>query len=134
MTPQTVVLSSYDAYLSWEDDPEELATQEHDRGMRLLRFPHSVMLQIAFPEIDFANRWCWQRFGPAHGECMQDASEYKACDLATPHCHVGRWTYHWFDKTDYNFGFNEWYFENASECDSFLANLESINWGEHYPK
>jgi len=37
-------------------------------------------------------------------------------------------------KTDYDFGFNEWYFAESEDCDFFVANVDKINWGEHYPK
>ena len=134
MTIRTVVLSTFAEYLACEDDSlEERAAQERERQERLSRFPHCVMLQVSFPEVDFANRWCWQNFGPSDGECFQRHSQYRVCDVAEPHAHAGRWTSHWFVKTDYDFGFNEWYFVEANDWQRFLANVEHINWGEHYP-
>jgi len=130
MTYQTAVLSSFEEYLAVDDDPLE----ERDRNSRLLRFPFSIMLKVSFAELDFANRWCWQQFGPGDGECMQRESEYRACDVSEPHSHVGTWTSHWFVKTEYNFGFNEWYFAECVARDRFLAHVEALNWGEHYPK
>ena len=41
---------------------------------------------------------------------------------------------YWFVKTDYNFGFNEWYFTEQGDQECFLANVDQINWGEKYPK
>lgn len=135
MSHRTVVLSSYDEYLVCDDDPPgDLDSQGRDRKERLTRFPYAVMLQLSFPELDYANRWCWQNFGPCDGECTQRSSEYPACDLTQAHSHVGKWTWHWFVKTDYNFGFNEWYFAEQTDQERFLASIESINWGEHYPK
>lgn len=130
MTYQTVVLSSFEAYLASENESPD----DEERDNRLSRFPYSVMLQVAFAELDFANRWCWQRFGPAHGECHQCQSEYPACTVALPHCHTGVWTHCWFAKTEYNFGFNEWYFSDESHYQLFLASVPSINWGEKFPK
>ena len=79
MSHRTVVLSSFEEYLASDDDSfEERAAQELDRNERLLRFPYSVMLQVSYPELDFANRWCWQNFGPSDGECDQRYSEYRA--------------------------------------------------------
>jgi len=92
------------------------------------------MLQVSFPELDFANRWCWQHFGRSDGECMQRCSEYRVCDLNEPHSHAGKWMWHWFEKTDYNFGFNEWYFAERADQEYFLAKVGEINWGENYPK
>jgi hypothetical protein len=135
MSHRTVVASSFEEYLASDDDSvEERAAQETDRNQRLLRFPYSVMLKLSFPERDFANRWCWQNFGPSDGECTQRYSEYRVCDRAEPHSHDGKWTCHWFVKTDYDFGFNEWYFAESVDCDLFVANLDTINWGEHFPK
>jgi hypothetical protein len=135
MSYRTVVASSFDEYLaSDEDSIEECASQVVDRNARLTRFPYSVMLKVSFPELDFANRWCWQNFGPCDGECMQRDSEYLACDRADSHSHVGKWTSYFFDKTDYNFGFNEWYFAEIADRDQFFASVDKINWGENYPK
>ena len=135
MSIRTVVSSSLEEYLASEDDSvDDRAAQEIDRNERMLRFPHSVMLKLSFPEIDFANRWCWQHFGPGDGECSQRYSEYRVCDRTEPHSHVGRWMSHFFVKTEYDFGFNEWYFAERSERDLFVGNVDNINWGEHFPK
>src|SRR5262245_1422187 len=102
MSHRTVVASSFEEYVASDDDSlEERATQEASRHERLARFPYSVMLKLSFPELDFADRWCWQNFGPRDGECTQRYSEYRACDRMEPHLHVGKWTSHWFVKTDY---------------------------------
>jgi hypothetical protein len=93
-----------------------------------------VMLQVAYPELDFANRWCWQHFGPADGECLQRQSEYPACTLSGDHSHTGKWMWYFLGKTDYDFGYNEWYFESELDQQRFLASVSDINWGEKYPK
>ena len=136
MTHRTVVLSSYEAYLSCEDDSAEVrAAEGQERDARLVQFPYAVMLEVAFAELDFANRWCWQSFGPAYGECiLQTSSEYPACTLNAPHCHAGQWSSYFFVKTAYDFGFCEWYFSDPSHRDRFLANIPNIHWGERYPK
>ena len=135
MSHRTVVLSSFEEYLLVDDvSADERPFHERDRNQRLSRFPYSVMLQVSYPEIDFANRWCWQQFGPRDGECEQRYSEYRMCDNTEPHSHAGKWTTYWHAKTDYNFGFNEWYFAEAADCERFLENVDNINWGEHYPK
>ncbi|QDT94825.1 hypothetical protein [Gimesia aquarii] len=135
MTHQTAKLSTFDAYLeTGGDTAAEQLDQQTKRQQTLDRFPYPLMLELAFPEFDFANRWCWQHFGPSHGECFQKHSEYRMCATDLPHCHIGSWTYNWFVKTDYDFGFNEWYFSNASERDLFLEFVPCINWGENFPK
>lgn len=135
MTHQTAILSTFDAYLeTGGDTAAEQLDQQTERQQTLVRFPYPVMLELAFPELDFANRWCWQRFGPNHGECAQKHSDYPICMTDDSHSHIGSWTNKWFVKTDYNFGFNEWYFSIPSDRDRFLEFVPSINWGENFPK
>jgi hypothetical protein len=139
MTRRTAVQCSYADFLAFEyagtsDAVIAARTAEiQEREDRLAAFPHSVVLQVAYPELDFANRWCWHRFGPAHGECHQASSEYAACDLRTSHAHVGSWLSHWLVKTDYDFGFNEWCFAQPEGRDRFLDFVPQINWGEGWP-
>jgi hypothetical protein len=135
MSLRTVVISSFDEYLvSIKDAVEACAAAVVDRNARLLRFPYAVMLKVSYPELDFANRWCWQNFGPCDGKCTQRYSEYRVCDLTDPHSHVGKWSPHFFGKTDYDYGFNEWYFAEVADRDLFFANIDQINWGENYLK
>ncbi len=135
MTHQTASLSSFDEYLllNYLSDTEK-AEQIEDRSKRLARYPYSVILTLAFPEVDFANRWCWQNFGPEDGECHQYASEYPACSIKGSHHHLGSWMSYWIEKTEYNFGFNEWCFRDAADRDSFLKQVPLIHWGENFPK
>jgi hypothetical protein len=135
MSHPTVEKSSFEEYLASEvDSLEDRATEEAERDERRSRFPHSVMLKVAYPELDFANRWCWRNFGPCDGECTQQDSLYRICVRDEPHSHLGKWTSHWFVKTDYDFGFNEWYFAERADFDLFLASVDSISWGEDFPK
>lgn len=137
MTYRTLVPSTIGKYLSYQGDcpsPEGLDEEMQSRDQRMLRFPHPIMVELSFAELDFVNRWCWQQFGPADGECQQKYSEYRACHTEEPHRHTGKWTMHWFEKTDYDFGFAEWYFSEKADYELFLANLPHFNWGENYPK
>ena len=140
LTFQTVVVSSLEQYLANTDETEdERSEQIAFRNATLHEFPYAVMLEVAFPEMDYANRWAWQHFGPRHGECFEvrtglRPSEYPMCPLEEPHEHKGTWCCQWFVKTDYDFGFCEWYFSNASDKDHFLEFAPSINWGENYPR
>ncbi len=135
MTCKTAILSHFDCYFACDDDTlEERSEQQSLREVRLLHFPYAAMLQVAFPEIDFVNRWCWMTFGSRNGDCNEKYSEYRVCNLDEPHSHSGVWTDYWFVKTDYDFGFNEWYFASEADYNLFLQNVENFNWGEHYPK
>jgi hypothetical protein len=141
MTYRTVLPADWDSYLASEypaslrDAAKFRAVDIADRQLRLAAFPHSVLLQLSYPELDYANRWCWQQFGPAHGDCLEQAgSEYPACDLPIAHSHEGKWLTYWLAKTEYNFGFNEWCFARQEDRDRFLEFVPQINWGERYPK
>ncbi|MGL4465675.1 MAG: hypothetical protein ACRDD1_20625 [Planctomycetia bacterium] len=140
MTVRTVLPADYIAYLESEFPAQSdgavaaRAADAEERRVRLAAFPFSVMLQVAYPELDYANRWCWRQFGPAHGECWQSSSVYPACDLPEPHAHVGRWLTHWLAKTDYDFGFNEWYFASEPDRDRFVEFIPHLHWGERYAK
>ncbi|QDT48009.1 hypothetical protein Pan258_20490 [Symmachiella dynata] len=134
MTHQTAILSSFDLYLdAGGDTAAEQLDQQTKRQQTIQRFPYPVMLELAFPELDFTNRWCWQHLGPSQGECFQKYSNYRICTADVPHCHIGKWTNRWFVKTDYDFGFNEWYFSTSTVRDLFLEFVPSINWGENFP-
>lgn len=135
MNYRTLILSNFEEYLAEGDySPEVRAEEERERNGRLSQFPHTVMLQASYPEIDFANRWCWQQFGPYDGECLDRQSEYRSCGLNDPHSHVGKWMWRFLQKTDYDFGFAEWYFESRHDQECFLANSDALNWGENYPR
>jgi hypothetical protein len=135
MTHRTAKLSSFDAYVETGDESAaDLVDTRSERLEILTRFPFAVMLEVAFPELDFANRWCWNNFGVGHGECFEKYSNYRSCTIDFPHCHIGTWMNLWFVKTDYDFGFNEWYFLTTADRDSFLEFVPSINWGEKFPQ
>jgi hypothetical protein len=138
MTNQSNILATFEAFLD-EVHPigeagatEARATETEERKIRLAAFPYSVILQLSYPQMDFATRWCWQQFGPASGECQQYSSEYPACHEKPPHAHVGRWATHWLAKTNYDFGFNEWLFVEQADSDKFLEFVPEITWGENY--
>lgn len=135
MTYQTYKQSSFEEYCrSGEESAESIAESILFRERMLATFPCALMLEVSYPEMDYANRWCWQQFGPADGDCNQKYSEYPACLDHVAHTHQGRWTTSWFVKTDYDFGFNEWYFQSDADLAAFLAWLPNLNWGEKFPQ
>jgi len=141
MSHQTALLSSFEEYLANTDETnEELTEQLAVRDATLGAFPFGVILRVAYPEIDYANRWASQQFGPRDGECFDvrrgsKPSEYPVCDDPEPHDHQGTWCCCQLPvKTDYDFGFCEWYFSNPTDRDRFLAFAPTINWGENFPR
>ena len=140
MTVQTWGRDDFEGYLDFEYPLERhgsaaaRADETRNRNTRMASFPHSVLLRVAFAEMDFANRWCWQQFGPSDGQCLQPYSEYPACSMSGKHEHRGTWMSHWLAKTDYNFGYNEWHFSNLADRDRFVEYLPQVNWGENFPK
>jgi hypothetical protein len=134
MTHRTLKLSSIDEYLrDGGESDEDLQVQMRRRHDLMLRFPHPIMLMAAVPEFDFANRWCWNEFGPAHGQCIDSHSRYRVCDQTRAHSHNGEWASSWFTKIDYDFGFCEWYFLNRQSAEKFEDAIPSFNWGEDFP-
>jgi hypothetical protein len=132
MTYRTIRLSNYQACLEFEG--ASLTTDfDLERTARILRFPYTVMLEASFAEFDYANRWCWQLLGPADGECLDSYSEYPSCLKSEPHNHEGRWGSHFLVKTEYNYGFCEWYFSNPADQQSFLDQVPTFHWGEKFP-
>ncbi|HEY2249831.1 MAG TPA: hypothetical protein VGH74_02180 [Planctomycetaceae bacterium] len=131
------------------DDRREL---DAERKERLRRFPNSVALEGAFSEYYFASRWCWQNLGACDGECCESDSEYPGCPLVLAterieniggrqrkkysridaHVHEGSWTNYWLGKTDYDYGFCEFYFANDADRDRFIAAVPTFTWGENY--
>ena len=169
MTYRTVEISSYAEWLAEErsyagkdSSAEQLASfdedqqpEDQERTELLKKFPYPVMLKVAYPEMDFANRWCWQNIGPSDGVCDQSNPEYPGCPLVLAtesikkdeylkdrkvyqkveeHSHCGQWISCFLCKTEYNFGFNEWYFAVESDRDRFLAAVPTFNWGENFPR
>jgi hypothetical protein len=137
MVTRAVKLTSYDSYIEHAfpaGSPAAARSLEaQERQALLVEFPHSVVLEVAFPEMDFADRWCWQHFGPARGECQQHQSDYPVCSVVEPHAHEGAWCRRWLEKTDYEFGYCAWYFVSAIDRDRFLAFVSELSWGERYP-
>jgi hypothetical protein len=149
-SPETIARTRPAPQLAESD--EERREIEMERRERKANFPHSVIFEGSFPEYDFANRWCWQNFGPRHGECSESYSEYPACPLVLAtgrienrdgrekkkygkvdeHSHEGTWTWYFFGKTDYDYGFGEYYFASESDRDRFIAAVPTFSWGENY--
>lgn len=120
------------------------------------QFPYGVVVECDFPEWDVATRWCWQNFGPRHGECLGQL-KYAVCPLVLPtehivridvggkeceqkqysivqlHDHVGKWTTHWYGKTEYDHGFGEFCFSSPEQKARFLEFVPQVDWGENYP-
>lgn len=136
--------------ISHEDQQERKATLE--------KFPSAVVVEGSYPEMDNALRWCWNSFGPRHGKCGGwGKMEYTVCPiiLATEfteevlfqgksqikkryaevpeHFHHGSWTDCWLAKTDYDYGYAEYYFNRGDALQSFIAQVPEITWGENYP-
>src|SRR5262245_36010274 len=102
---RTVEEADYDAYSASEypdatkEAKDARASDIRERAARLSTYPYSVVLQVAYAELDYANRWLWKQLGPANGDCHQAQSYYPICTLQEPHSHRGKWLSHWLGKT-----------------------------------
>jgi hypothetical protein len=131
---RTIVASSFERYVAeFGVTSGGLVDETAERELRKSRFPFALMLELSFAELDFANRWCWQQFGAPDGECLDRSSDYRVCHIEHDHSHIGKWCWNWFGKTDYNFGFCEWYFSDQDDLRRFEAFLPEICWGEKHP-
>jgi hypothetical protein len=140
MTHRTEKLSSYNEYLDEvyplgaHGSAEDRVLDEREREPFTRRFPYTVVLKVSYPELDVSNRWCWKQFGPADGDCLDTQSEFRSCEQLLSHSHVGGWCWRWLAKTDYDFGYNEWYFESAEHRAAFLRFVPEITCGEKYAR
>jgi hypothetical protein len=146
-------LSSFDEFRNLEGNE---AVGDHD--LIPPDFPHVVMVECDYPDLDVATRWCWKCFGPQQGNCLSSYSEYPACpivlatarqgvrvgpdskayqimeyDHVVPHMHSGKWIVQWLEKTEYNHGFAEFCFQSESDKEMFMQQIPSFDWGENYP-
>ena len=90
------------------------------------------MVKLFYPQLDFAERWCWLTFGECFGECLQRQSEYPSCFEPLPHCHNGRWRAHRLAKAGYDFGYCEWLFAEEAAFRRFAVFIPEIGFGENY--
>lgn len=133
-----LILTTFEAFLDEcypvdaADSTVARAVETEERQRRLSVFPYAAVLQLTYPAIDFANRWCWQQFGPEQGECHQHSSLYPACQLQERHIHEGTWKTHWLEKTGYHYGFNEWCFSQKADKARFLEFVPNIALVEKY--
>jgi hypothetical protein len=131
---RTIVVSSFERYVAeFGGTSDWLVDERAERDLRKSRFPFSLMLELSFAELDFVNQWCWQQFGAADGQCLDKSSNDPICQIKEEHSHAGKWCWNWIEKTDYNFGFCEWYFSDQDDLSRFKALLPEICWGEKHP-
>ncbi|MBH5328237.1 hypothetical protein H9Q10_00930 [Eikenella sp. S3360] len=112
--------------------PAQWPAAQAEREQWRQRLPHSLVLTLFYPQLDFAERWCWQHFGECFGECAQRASDYPACPEPLPHSHQGRWRARWLAKTGYDFGYCEWLFAQEADYRRFISFLPHIGFGENH--
>jgi hypothetical protein len=155
-------VSNIEEFFVQEGSDERAIYRDEERDELHRRFPHVVVTEGSYPEIDFANRWCWRSFGPPHvKECTDHYSEYPACPLVVatesakeqmhqseggvvkqfqkryykapePHGHDGMWATFWLGKTDYDYGFMEFCFSRPQDKAVFLAAAPLMGFGENY--
>lgn len=132
---------------------------DRQRAKLLVRFPYAVVATGFYYEHDYACRWCWQNISPEDGNCSAWQSEYPACPLVLAteytaqgtwmdkngkilpwerkrytnpgnHVHEGQWSFFWLGKTDYDYGYGEYYFRDESDRENFLVALSTFQTGK----
>ncbi len=125
-------LSNFEEYLNKEyligrENKEEYLNHKIvERNKILLDFPYSVILKLFYQQIDFADWLLWQILGDKYGYCNQEQSDIPACKITGKHKHNGVWTSFWLAKTDYDYGFNEWFFKNKEDCNILISILSIL--------
>lgn len=58
---------------------------------------------------------------------------YPACFEPLPHCHTARrWHSHWYVKTGYDYGYNEFFFADQADYAQFWAFVPQIGAPDEY--
>lgn len=90
-------------------------------------FPFVAIIEGYDIELDKALQWCCDRLGPADGLCWGYSTEFKACDDKTPgHTHNGEWATFGLGKTGYDYFFNEVYFKQEADMESFKQQVPTL--------
>jgi hypothetical protein len=90
-----------DFYPAWQED--------NNREDALQRFSHSVIFQGDILEHDEAKKWCTAEFGPENSDSKS-----------------GNWTWLFYSKTGYDYGFFEYFFSEENEKKKFEDIVESL--------
>lgn len=83
------------------------------------QFPYTTTVKWDWDTREMEVVWCAQVFGPREGEC----DEPRCCPLSKKrlrvHSHRGLWKSIWLGKTDYDFGYEMFFFKNKATRDVF---------------
>ena len=113
-----ITISSLSEYLDECDESRAfLVEQLKTREKYLARLSFSVMTVTSYDMIDLANQWCIRQWGQSHGPC--EGRGYLTRNYECP-SDVGTWKSCWFLKIAYDFGFNEWYFQDRQQFTVFV--------------
>jgi hypothetical protein len=98
-------------------------------------FPYTSTIKWGYSDMDVGHCWCWQTFGPKHGKCEEDCGGERLflnCPFSglvkAYHSHVGVWTSVWFGKTDYDFGYEQFFFKHKVDRDMFEFGIRAIDY------
>lgn len=118
----SLALTTFEEFL--EDYPhtfcEETLKEINETEKHL---PYTTTVKWMYVAMDDALPWCWQVFGPKDGLCVDS----ECCPLVLAygrekvkaHSHQGTWTSIWLGKTDYDFGYEKFFFKYEAARDVF---------------
>jgi hypothetical protein len=131
---------------------KRMTERQEKRDAYAKKFPYSVILEGNYPEHDYVFKWCWENFGsPECDTCHDHYSEYPYCPIVLetrvgwhdpnrradledievePHSHEGVWMSFWLGKIGYDYGLSEYFFQNETDRERFLAALPVLQLGE----
>jgi hypothetical protein len=121
-----------------------------------VKFPYTAIVAGDYWEQDYAEKWLWMNISPKDGECKNNEGDFPGCPLVLAtefiktgtyidqgktktwrekaykeveeHSHEGTWQTFWLGKTGYDYGDNEFCFQNEVDRDRFLAAVPTFDY------
>jgi len=116
-----IKISNLSAYLDEYDETlAYLIDVLKARESRRCDFPHTLMALLGYDLMDMAKQWCQDQWGPG-GDTYEDRPYQPQENQAF------LWLTCWMMKTEYDYGFCEWYFREPSHLEQFVAHIQSCN-------
>jgi len=115
-------VEAYRSFNAWDAEYDLM------RRQFLASLPNSVIVEGEYSELDMAVNWCLTNIGQpditSTWKCVaQGAGESQ--EIAG--LQNGQWANQWFYKTDYDYGFMEFYFRSPADPARFVEAVPSFS-------
>lgn len=115
-------IGAYRVSGDWEDQFEA------DRITILRNLTFSIVTEGACPELEMAVTWCLDNIGQRSSEIGENCNYRRLGEISRKQP-GNSWNELWYGKTEYDYGFSEFFFENESDLNAFelqVSNFYSI--------